>query len=112
MRVFLSQSLPKFLQFYVLDMLVLMPRSVPCPSLSAIVKCARIAARSRPKMKNGLSQRHMATKPLQHRPTAREVLLYADRSLTVINKPNGLISQLSDPHNQRYVSLFQQTYIF
>lgn len=33
-----------------------------------------------------------------------KLLLYADKGLVVVNKPNGMITQLSDPDNVRSVS--------
>ena len=38
-----------------------------------------------------------------YRLPAEKLLLYADRGLIVVNKPNGLISQLSDPYDTETV---------
>ena len=38
-----------------------------------------------------------------YRLPAEKLLLYADRGLIVVNKPNGLISQLSDPDDSETV---------
>ncbi|KAI0363939.1 pseudouridine synthase [Pilatotrama ljubarskyi] len=44
------------------------------------------------------------TKPANNRFKPEDLVLYEDRSLVAINKPNGLISQLSKPLNESLIS--------
>ncbi|TBU55702.1 pseudouridine synthase [Dichomitus squalens] len=71
---------------------VSIPQRIPKP---------RRQVSSRPKSAPNASDTTTTPKGPIYRLPAEKLLLYADRGLIVVNKPNGLISQLSDPRNRR-----------
>ncbi|PIL26223.1 hypothetical protein GSI_11978 [Ganoderma sinense ZZ0214-1] len=81
-----------------------LPRSVPKPphaSRSTVSRTASGVPTAVSETAPSVPTTSTTTPPApRYRLPADKLLLYADRGLVIVNKPNGLISQLSDPQNK------------